>query len=396
MSERDQTHLATPRLDYLDSIRGLAALFVLLGHTLGAFAWPAAYTVMTTWPFVTILFNGKEAVAMFFVLSGYVLSKPYVSPSKGGQRTLFLPTFYLRRFIRIWFPWFFAFAVSLAVKAWFFSVPDTAPPTTSWFHWFWVNYPMTAWEFLRQCLFLEHDGGRQLLNQDWSLGVELKGSILIPLFVWFCRPGRIGLMAVVALGLLLLANNGHYYISFIVGVMVARWDWMAFRGWIRDQAGFRWGLFIAGLILYQVYGFSRHWPKFPWMAGDIGWVISACGCGCILLATFASPVWQRGLNSRAVVFLGRISYSVYLLQFIIILAVLPHWLRWLNGLGLPQFACFSLVVLGGVAATLLASTFMYYFVESPVIAFGHWLTRRVEGKLAPARKEHVMAAGKAG
>jgi peptidoglycan/LPS O-acetylase OafA/YrhL len=71
------------------------------------------------------------------------------------------------------------------------------------------------------------------------------------------------------------------------------------------------------------------------------------------------------------VFLGRISYSVYLLQFIIILAFLPHWLRLLNIFGVPQIACCLLVIIGGVAVTLGAAACMYFLIESPVIAFGH-------------------------
>lgn len=103
------------RIEYLDSIRGLAALFVLLSHTAGAFAWPATYGAVLRWPFISILFEGKEAVCMFFVLSGYVLSKPYVSsPANTVPRKIFLPTFYLRRFTRIWLPWFFIQSMSLA------------------------------------------------------------------------------------------------------------------------------------------------------------------------------------------------------------------------------------------------------------------------------------------
>jgi hypothetical protein len=69
----------TKRVEYLDSIRGLAALFVLLCHTTKAFDWPPAYWTLINWPFIYILFDGKAAVVMFFVLSGYVLSKPYVT-----------------------------------------------------------------------------------------------------------------------------------------------------------------------------------------------------------------------------------------------------------------------------------------------------------------------------
>jgi hypothetical protein len=72
----------TKRVEYLDSIRGLAALFVLLGHVVAVFKWPAAYWLCFGWPFIAILIDGKAAVVMFFVLSGYVLSKPYVVTSK--------------------------------------------------------------------------------------------------------------------------------------------------------------------------------------------------------------------------------------------------------------------------------------------------------------------------
>ncbi len=121
----------TKRVEYLDSIRGLAALFVLLCHTAKAFEWPPNYVSLLNLPFVYILFDGKAAVVMFFVLSGYVLSKPYVvSPTT--TRKIFLPTFYLRRFMRIWIPWFFVFLCSLIACKIFFALPTTEPPVTKW------------------------------------------------------------------------------------------------------------------------------------------------------------------------------------------------------------------------------------------------------------------------
>jgi peptidoglycan/LPS O-acetylase OafA/YrhL len=121
------------RIEFLDSIRGLAALFVLLGHTQGAFAWPAWFYLPAHWPFISIFTSGAEAVAMFFLLSGYVLSKPFVEIGPAPQRKIFLPTFYLRRFIRIWPPWFFAFTASiLARKFLFFTRPPSRRSPPGW------------------------------------------------------------------------------------------------------------------------------------------------------------------------------------------------------------------------------------------------------------------------
>src|SRR5258708_5514461 len=99
-------HPASKRIEFLDTIRGLAALAVLLSHSF-IFAWPGQVSWFFNLPFINIFFNGKEAVTVFFVLSGFVLSRPFCG-NDGPVRTINLPVFYLKRFTRIWLPWFFA------------------------------------------------------------------------------------------------------------------------------------------------------------------------------------------------------------------------------------------------------------------------------------------------
>ena len=84
----------TQRLEALDSIRGLAALAVLFGHTCGTFVWPVSWVKWIRWPLFNMAFDGRSAVAMFFVLSGFVLSRPYVSSI---SPPLNVPVFYIRR-----------------------------------------------------------------------------------------------------------------------------------------------------------------------------------------------------------------------------------------------------------------------------------------------------------
>jgi peptidoglycan/LPS O-acetylase OafA/YrhL len=368
------------RIEFLDSIRGLAALFVLLSHTMSAFQWPVSYFGVSKSPFISILFNGKEAVAMFFVLSGYVLSKPYLETGSAPARKIFLPTFYLRRFIRIWPPWFFAFGLSIFARKYFFVEKTTQPEVSIWLRGIW-QVDLTVLDFFRQCAFVLHDPARQLLNQDWSLGVELKGSALIPLFVVIARPKYVWLMVPLAAIFLVCVDTGEYYVSFIIGVLVAqygtRWSiWNARLGWAGWLA-----FFLSGLLLYQGFElFYRFFNAAP-LAYKYGWVVTAVGCGLILISVFGSQALQRMLNSGAFVFIGRISYSVYLLQFIIILCLLPPLVALLNRLGIVSpWALFPITIIASVAATIGGAALMYRFIESPVISFSHLLTKKLQKK----------------
>jgi peptidoglycan/LPS O-acetylase OafA/YrhL len=366
------------RIEFLDSIRGLAALFVLVSHSYGVFAWPTSYFAIINWPFVSILFNGTEAVVMFFVLSGYVLSKPYVEIGLSHARKIFLPTFYLRRFLRIWPPWFFVFALSIFAQQFLFFQPVTQPATTKWFGIFW-HIKLTTFDFFRQCVFLQHDPTRQLVSQDWSLGVELKSSVLIPLFVICARRKYLVLILSIAVFLLFFVRTGHYYVSFIIGVLLAQYDVY----WIGRLVRFgKWPkrlLFLGGLLLYQGCGMVAY--VFEGSAFDIkcGWMVTTMGCAMILILVFSSQNMQRMLNWQPVVFLGRISYSVYLLQLIIILCLLPPLVAWFNRLGITQPAIlFPATVFTSVAVTIGSAAIMYRFVELPVINFSHRLTKEIQ------------------
>ena len=364
------------RVEYLDSLRGLAALFVLFSHTLAAFAWPDAYFDCLRWPFISILTEGKEAVAMFFVLSGYVLSKPYIQNGPPPHRPLFLPTFYLRRFIRIWVPWFAIFVVSMGARKFLFFHPPTVPPVSKWLNQFWQS-PMTVGDFFSQCGFLLHDVSRQLLNQDWSLGVELKGSVLIPLFLYLAIGKRVLALAGLASLFLVLVVTGPYYISFIVGVLLAQHGDVFVTLLRHSSRVVKSGVLLLGLLLYQGFSLIVAYTGEP-AAHKAGWVISSLGCAGVLISAFGSASLQRFLNHRSLVFLGRISYSVYLLQFIIILCVLPPLINLCNQTGIHQLGLFTLTFLVSVLLTVSSAAVTYRFIEVPAINLGHWLTKKIQ------------------
>jgi peptidoglycan/LPS O-acetylase OafA/YrhL len=367
------------RVEYLDSIRGLAALFVLLSHTFEAFAWPATYYAVSDWPFLLILFEGRPAVCMFFVLSGYVLSKPYVvSTGNAPPRKIFLPTFYLRRLTRIWLPWFFFFVVSIFARRFWFCQPLTDPPITPWLNQYW-HVPMTTGDFFRQCVFLQHDGTHQLLPQDWSLNVELKASLLIPLFIFLLRGKRKVLLALLAVAFLIPAGTGENYISFIIGVLLARYG----DGFAARLLQMRWFgkalLLVLGLTLYQTSVLLRPFHADTPLLHKTGWIAGSFGCALVLVSAFGSPLLQKWLSGKPAIFLGRISYSVYLLQLMVVLCLLPPLVRLANEWGVVNRpALLALTMLASVGVTVGCAALTYRFVELPAINLGHLLTKKMQ------------------
>ncbi len=369
------------RLEFLDSIRGLAALAVLLSHTLFAFVWPPGVSHFINLPLVNVFFDGKGAVAMFFVLSGFVLSRPYVVPANGKPpRQIFLPTFYLRRLTRIWLPWLGAFGASALAQRFFFQAPITEPPTTAWLDQFW-HVPVTLENFLRQSIFVLHDNRVQLLNQDWSLGIELKGSALIPLFVLLASGWRMAGLVSLGFALLFGLPTGCFYVSFILGILLAKYHVQLLR-WLQPWSAIsRSLLLLTGLFFYEFHHVGMSYLRLP-AYENYYWCGTSIGCVLILLGCLSSHRLQRLLNRPVPVFLGRISYSVYLLQFIVILCVLPPFVRCLNVLGFDQpILLLPLTVIVSVGLTAALSAINYRLVEMPCIQLGHNLTAMIQRRL---------------
>jgi peptidoglycan/LPS O-acetylase OafA/YrhL len=118
-----------PRIAYLESIRGLAALQVLLLHFLAAFApdlvfsLPAGAAVAGYIHLSPLyfLYDGYSAVYIFFALSGYVLTRSF-------ERHLAQPSSQiLARVIRLGLPAITATLVAAAVMLMFGKPPQLRP-----------------------------------------------------------------------------------------------------------------------------------------------------------------------------------------------------------------------------------------------------------------------------
>jgi peptidoglycan/LPS O-acetylase OafA/YrhL len=229
-----------PRIAYLESIRGLAALQVLLLHFLAAFApdlvfsLPATAAVAGTIHLSPLyfLYDGYSAVYIFFALSGYVLTRSF-------ERHLVRPSSQvLARIVRLGLPALAAALVAAAVML-AFGRPNVAAGALSGSAWFagqWntdVSFLSVIRDGTVNALFLGYRGlpgvaylapwqqpvEHSLVAPLWTLSIEFYGSMIILLLCWCARRSRALWWTVMLLGAVFTVRSA--YICFFIGHLLA-------------------------------------------------------------------------------------------------------------------------------------------------------------------------------
>lgn len=229
-----------PRIGYLESIRGLAAVQVLLLHFLSAFAPDLVFSLPAGAAIagyirlspLYFLYDGYSAVYIFFALSGYVLTRSF-------ERNLAQPSSQvLARIVRLGVPALAATLVAAAVIL-TFGKPNLAAGTLSGSAWFarqW-NAELSILSVIRDgtvsALFLGYSGlsgvaflapwqqpfEHSLVGPLWTLSIEFYGSMVILLLCWCARRSRTLWWAVLLLGTIFTIRSA--YVCFFVGHLLA-------------------------------------------------------------------------------------------------------------------------------------------------------------------------------
>lgn len=360
-------------------MRGLAALSVVAHHCF--IMLPAFYSdtaqlgggasivrALKHTP-LHILWAGHEAVMLFFVLSGFVLSLPTLS-----GRTTPYRTYLAKRFTRIYAPCVVAVLVGLALRE--LCVTPHVYGGSPLLDPLW-RAPITPRLFLG-CTLLAGTFNLTSFNSVlWSLVHELRISILLPVlavFVWR-RHWGIAVAATVALyGLARvylmsvpynadsLAFTASYVPMFLVGAVLAKHR-TELRVWYNSLGKIGRLCLAAAAVLCYTYaytgflGIGHRYVDEP---------MATAGAAAFIVIALASGRVSAVLRAHPLVFLGRMSYSLYLYHFTVILTAV----HLLNGrLPLPT-------IMGLAAALCLpVAAFAYYAVEVPSIRWAKRMSR---------------------
>lgn len=365
-----------PQFPVLDSLRAIGALAVLTTHT--AFQ---SGDYLRHGVFGTVLARLDVGVAIFFVLSGFLLSRPYVVRGALAMKPPRTGRYYLNRLLRI-YP---VYAVTVIIALLF--IPDNEQPGLG--------------QWVTSLLLLDSYTEPQLphgLTHMWSIAAEVGFYVLLP-GLMALAVGRAGLRTGRILGVLasmtLLSVVWHLYLDEVVdsSVTASSGIWLpAYLTWfavgiglavahVRLQAGSThpiltalprigrmpgvcWtavlGLMlivatpIAGPTLFQVGTAGESLAKHL--------VYAAIGGLLVITGVWTSPGrYARWMSARLSRHLGHISYSVFCIHLSVITLVM-----WLTGYPLFQGHGLQIWLLT-LAITLLASEVLYRLLELPFL-----------------------------
>ena len=342
-------------LDALTGIRGIAAWLVVLYHI------RLALTVLLPADVIALLARGYLAVDLFFMLSGFVIWYNYADRLRedgAAAARLFL----WRRFARVWPLHAVILVAFMAFVALLLATGRPAP-----------GYPLG--ELPLHLLLVQNWGLTSALawnHPAWSISTEFAAYLLFPLLVQL-RWARLSAPALVLLAVVLLAAvhllfalTGHQNLGdaipqlglwrclagFALGnVLCLLWQHWRGRHGLAVVAG-------AGSLAIAGLGLALQLP-------ETAFVPAAFFSGLLALALGQGPI-VRLLGSRVLTRLGEISYSTYLVHFLL-------WIVW-KLLFVDASLQLGWASLAGFLATVLgASILLYHWVEKPA---QRWLNAR--------------------
>ena len=365
----------------LESVRGIAALAVLLIHScvwLGGDNW--SLLSRTVWQLDTAdeltrriilaVFNGNAAVSLFFVLSGFVLALSLCrderdAPAKAGAFTA-------RRFLRI-YP---ALAVNLLLTVVVLLAMQELFPSLA------VRAPASS-DLAENLVLVDY----KVNGPTWTMLVELMAIPLLLVSHFATQKfGLRGLLVILALciaGLFvgdrvvvpLLHPAGpftaivraylvDFQFMFVLGMVIAGWH---ARGIRIDARLARAGFWVAILLLLSaraLLGFTAHSALL--IEG-----IAAGAIVAILVANQRTAV-HTALEHRPVRFLGRISYSFYLYHasaLAFVSPVLIAWMTfpWMHG---NVYSAAAMTAIAAIVVTVPLAWISYILIERPSMRLG--------------------------
>ena len=355
-------------LPSIDSLRALAVLAVIIYHV-----------------DVNYLPGGFLGVDLFFVLSGYLISSLIIKEyKKTGSVNLY--NFYIRRARRLLPAVYFMITVGLVVMVLFNEVLLRKSHLDAIFGYI---YSSNWWYIFHKLDYFDSFGAQSPFKHLWSLAIEEQFYMIFPLLFLLInrkkksKDGTYKLnknFLYVVLGLILVSLIAHILLfdinnisriyfgtdtrafSLLVGVVGAiLYPMEKLHAKVTPQQNIMYSVVslvsIATLITVMIY--TSEYNTWLYRGGFL--LVAILGLIVIISSGKQHTLMSRLLSFKPVVFIGKISYSLYLWHFPVLVLTTP-----VSEIGNPNI----IFVILRVILTFALATASYVFVETPIRKLG--------------------------
>ncbi len=349
----------------LDGMRFIAFMLVYFFHK--GVPWPVLTQVVGVNVANALMGNGGYGVQLFFILSGYLITTLLLREEARYGR-IALRAFWIRRILRIW-PLYY-----LIVVIGFFVLPFLDRNFALVYY-----LPTLKIHLVPFVLFLGNWSmalimpvPSDVLSVLWSVCVEEQFYLIVPLLIALVvtryRRVLVGLLMIGSIAvrwqcasrsdsqLLIVFNTFAQFDTLLSGVMLAlvigsHGDRPVLTRWLR---WLQWPLYGAiGWVMSQNHLGHGSVAHRTW---DFVWVWM-CGVGLVMVAVWGKGWLRSALSYSRVVWLGKISYGLYMYHEIVL------WARDWSYYKIPWFEMkaelFSIATLALVIALAAASYYGY-------------------------------------
>lgn len=350
-------------LSALDGFRGIAITLVVVYH---AWTWISeSHSTDNGFPVLSFIYAGSSGVTLFFILSGFLVTRPFIV-SLAKKQAISLKFYFISRALRILPPYYFVgiFAAILMGKL------ELLPQILLFLSKAWdIGYFSTAW---------------------WSLIVEVHFYVLTPLIYILIKNRKKISYSVIGIAFMLMyiltsfhlfGYGGNHWLetklklifslfgqlpAFLVGTLLA---------YIRSKKNMiEIPPFLSRTLSFMVLLLLSYWLSiksaipglnFYW---EYSWYVlpeSILWGGLVGLAIFSSSTRSPVLDNSILHFMGKISYSLYLIHMPII--------GWIHHAKLELHPVFS--TLAALALSIALAYSLYVLIEKPSLAIKKKLTK---------------------
>jgi len=375
------------KLKYLEGLRGLAALSVVLLHYLVAF-YPAFYTgnpehsntrnnlevLISTTP-LNLIYAGNFGVCIFFVLSGYVLSYKFFKT----KDTSVLTKSAIKRYPRLLVPVMTCIFISylLMKVSLFFNMEASAYTNSDWWLGSFWQFEENFFDMVQQSFigaFLDYQSNYNPVL--WTMTYEFYGSLLI--FSVAALIGKVNNRWVFYLLLILLFYK-TYYLGFILGMVLSDYTVTIKNIKYTNHTLTKVLLLIVAIYLgsfpreaqIDLTGTIWNYINKAYFT-DLPTFYHTIGAFLLLYVLIASERMKKLFSIRILENLGKISYSMYLIH-LLILGTFSSYLYLKLQPYLSHSINFVITFLISIILIVLLSSAFYKYVDKSGIKLSEFI-----------------------